>query len=191
MTLSELRDDLRLDKLAELSTDTFSDDALLDFLIQSHDELGARFGVPRVEDESVTAALTSRGAPVVLVATDVLNCRADGRELRRAPLAELGVWGTLAGNPRVFAFDKAADTLYVAPASLGLTLSYTYVQRYSGLTTTSDAWGGFYPEWHDLISQHAASKAFASTYEYDKAQVWQERFEKNAAEFSAYLGDQV
>jgi hypothetical protein len=195
MTFGEARAILRNDVLAEASTDYYSDDSLLQFLLRAAKELALAYGFP-VAASSVTV---SNNATSFSLPNDAANVRPhavsfNGFGLRLAPYAlvlEL-VDQASVGAPRYYAHDpKRGNLVFIAPKAPagGGNIFFEYVRHYdiTGLGTGSTIWGGLFPAFHELVVYSAAARAFDASLESERAAYYGKRAAEMGAIFAVTL----
>ena len=194
MTFGEARTILRDDVLAESSTDYYTDANLLDFLLRSAKETAMMFGFPTVLGTVVLAATDYQFTlPVDAEQVDLNEVEFNGFRLEVAPfnkvlsfITQIGV-----GNPRYYNYDprRGGNVLFAPAAADAGTIQFEYVQKYdtTALVAADEVWNGLFPAYHELVVFRAGAKAFDASLENDRAQYWQQREQKAAQEFSAFL----
>lgn len=194
MTFGEAQAILRNDVLAESSTDYYTDADLLGFLVRSAKELAMMFGFPTAIGSAAISALDYQFAlPADAEQVDLNEVEFNGFRLEVAPFSKVFAFVTQVGvgNPRYYNYDprRGGNVLFAPAASVAGTVSFEYVQKYdtSALTTASDIWDGLFPAYHELVVFRAGVKAFDASLENDRAGYWQQKEQKLAQEFSAFL----
>lgn len=194
MTFGEARDKVRLDVLAEASTDYYTDVDLLDFVKDAAREVAQDFGFPvAVSSVVVTAGDGQFALPADSANVNLDEVAFDGFRLALQPYAFVAsVQEQVSiGQPRYYNFDpKRGGVVFFAPqASRNGTISFEYNVKYdpSAAAEGDQVWDGLFPPFHNLVVYLAGSKAFDASLETERAAYWLQRYNARAQEFGAFL----
>lgn len=195
-TFAQLKDVMRREVVAEIATDFFNDSTnLYPMLYDAAAKIAAELGFPR----KTNSALLSAPAQVISTPSDLLeivSLSIGNWNLERTDYQTVLLRRSLAGVPNSFAHDAAragvsATVRYIdfAPAiSADVLYQLEYVAALAAPVTTSDAWGGLYPQFHHLIPLRAGVNAWAMAEDYERMSEFQKRYAWEEQGFKRFLG---